>query len=1199
MLVKGTSSDGKHVKVNEDFSILIKKPSIYIDEFADDKKLIVMSPKKQINNYKEGTFSIDDETPINGKIELILTGSFTYDINDPDYDANKVLKDYDISSVLKKLSSEAKNVTMNISVNGNYSRSVGEDTFKRMYKVCVDTPTLKSGYYTMGVLGKTTYVSIIATTHALYTGTVRFTEDDDNENEKWLNSLLESLKPLNVGKSIIEEVELKDLEKITYSKDTIDAGSLVLNKANELDYVEKEKLPENFDLIATSKSFKNKIKYNDAPIGICIYKPNISDAGNQLWKLSKESKEKTLIENFRKALVSSYGSFDKEIKLFKLGDNYAMLYAPANSSKPDEPYWASYSFFIAHDVMLYVGMIYYNCNKPKESDIENNIKEFLNNVKVDDKKTDKKSKEEKRRVFGQFGNEDGKIDAIKVNNMFYEDIVFNNPEEIVYKNKRHSITGLQLNSERMNSFPNVRDNFKAFLVEIDNVMEELENNEKLIVNVDQYHKNFYEVTRKEPITGIIYLLFAAWHMIKIVEEKKNSYKVLIDENLILGLPNGYSRLMEYIKSLRKYNGITEDFDAEFIGTINVDGPTSVISNPVDNSDTFKPVYKMNSKDINLSVNDISNESNDLVIRGKVDINILKYLNHEIPIIYKDIQRQVALIEKNKQNLLKHKDMRSFLDALMDIHDDDKAFDFKVNMSFVGIGGGGTFSLIVNLDQLNVDIGFHPNSEYRINYEYSYGDNPKEFIEELIKLYKSKTEIIVRKDIIKLINGYLTNGVKMSINKEKMFFNSKIYDYDTEDKDFKEEDFYKPLNSKVKEIKEESNEEESDIEEDNSYDDLIELMKDGKKKMKTEVDGFHELVEDKLRPIRYDEDSYDLDTVVKMVESASDDFGNNASQTVELMDKSAREPMESCKNEEVIKNVARTILDTIKFLDKVTIRWGFRDYYPTYSYSVPGSVSRIKHYWMEKYENLDIVKKEKAEQKVKEEEQKKNAEDILKKWEKEVNDVKQKIKNELDNYTKLTRKKYDEKIVKLQKKIEDEIEELESNIEFLEKDIEEKEEEISMLGMFSFSKRTTLREMIDKNSRDIEDLKKQISKKENEKDSSKASCEEDYKERISNYEKELLNKYPLPKRPKDSYFISDSQNEELTEFQKENIRYQELIFDALVDLAKPVTVSDLLTYGDELPELSNQRMSALLKRLVDQGRVTKDVVNMKAYFSVKL
>ena len=798
MFVKGVGEKSKPISINNDFSILISKPLFFIDTFNDNTLLKIFRPTINLVNYKNGNFSIDDNTPINGNFSIYCSGTFDYAVSEEDYEPSKVLEDYDINNMLKKLSSEAKNVTLNLSINAN-SSTTSYDSFKRKYKVCINTPTLKVGYYTMGIYGKTTYVPLILTTHAAYSGQILFSNEDYDDNEEWLETLLSSIKPLNEEKKSINLIDLKDLETLTFSntKSTIKIGSLILVKANELLYVNKKDLPDNYDLIATSKSYNNnKLKYKDAPIGICINKPIISDTLTKIWNLSKKNIEKNIIDNFKNSLKKSLGKYDKDVKILKLEKNYSIIYGQTNSAKSNEPYWTSYAFAIFHNDMVYYGMIYFNCNKPSENEIEKNVISFLENIVIDEKKADNKSKEERIRILGQFAAKNGKIDAIKVNNMFFEDIVFNNPEEIVYKNGRHTITGLQMNIQKVDDFPNIKNNYQLFVLEIKNIMDELENNKKLIINSNEYHKNFNKVTKKEPITGIIYLLFAAWHMIKIVEESKNKYKVLIDQNIINGIPNGYFRLMEYIRTLRLYNDLDENFECEFIGAMNIDGPTGVISNPVDNSDRFQSSKKISYKDISSNKEfSYSKQTDNLSIEGKVDIKILKYLNHEIPLIYNDIQTQCNKIESKKQLLLKNKNIETLLESLMKINDDSNEFNWKVNLSFVGLGEGGSFSLVRYLDQLKVDTPFHPTCEYRINYEYSNDDDPKTFLDEIIKLYKNKNEIEIKKDIIKIINEYLNNNLNMKLSKEKMMFNSIIYDYDKEDLDFKESDFFEKKNSK--------------------------------------------------------------------------------------------------------------------------------------------------------------------------------------------------------------------------------------------------------------------------------------------------------------------------------------------------------------------------------------------------------------------
>jgi hypothetical protein len=70
----------------------------------------------------------------------------------------------------------------------------------------------------------------------------------------------------------------------------------------------------------------------------------------------------------------------------------------------------------------------------------------------------------------------------------------------------------------------------------------------------------------------------------------------------------------------------------------------------------------------------------------------------------------------------------------------------------------------------------------------------------------------------------------------------------------------------------------------------------------------------------------------------------------------------------------------------------------------------------------------------------------------------------------------------------------------------------------------------------------------------------------------------------------------TKAQKENEVIVEKVYEALVRIAKPVTVSELQADA-EMAEYSNQKLSALLKKLVDTNRVVKTQDKKKSYFSV--
>ena len=72
---------------------------------------------------------------------------------------------------------------------------------------------------------------------------------------------------------------------------------------------------------------------------------------------------------------------------------------------------------------------------------------------------------------------------------------------------------------------------------------------------------------------------------------------------------------------------------------------------------------------------------------------------------------------------------------------------------------------------------------------------------------------------------------------------------------------------------------------------------------------------------------------------------------------------------------------------------------------------------------------------------------------------------------------------------------------------------------------------------------------------------------------------------------------LTATQKENEVTKELIVEKLTELTKKVTISELQETDETLAGLSNQKVSALLKQLVDANIVIKTIEKKKAYFEI--
>ena len=70
----------------------------------------------------------------------------------------------------------------------------------------------------------------------------------------------------------------------------------------------------------------------------------------------------------------------------------------------------------------------------------------------------------------------------------------------------------------------------------------------------------------------------------------------------------------------------------------------------------------------------------------------------------------------------------------------------------------------------------------------------------------------------------------------------------------------------------------------------------------------------------------------------------------------------------------------------------------------------------------------------------------------------------------------------------------------------------------------------------------------------------------------------------------------TKTNEEQIALMEKIVNALNEIGRSVTISELQKENAEMAEYSNQKLSAMLKKLVDNKQVTKMVDKKKSYFT---
>jgi len=71
----------------------------------------------------------------------------------------------------------------------------------------------------------------------------------------------------------------------------------------------------------------------------------------------------------------------------------------------------------------------------------------------------------------------------------------------------------------------------------------------------------------------------------------------------------------------------------------------------------------------------------------------------------------------------------------------------------------------------------------------------------------------------------------------------------------------------------------------------------------------------------------------------------------------------------------------------------------------------------------------------------------------------------------------------------------------------------------------------------------------------------------------------------------------TKTQKENEKLVEVVFEGIANAGHPVTVTELFKAVESDEIKSAQKVSALVKKLVDAGRVTRTEDKKKAYFSI--
>ncbi len=554
MQVYGVGKEGGYITVNNEVVVHIEYGNyFYLDQNTGE--FVYVRPQAPQPGYKEGAFYEDEGIGPDGKLKLKKEAEV------------ESVKDVELEKVLKAaLSSDG------LGDSGDY-------------KIIKNEPTYKSGYFyrKISILGleiRGYFALIFTRCNSMYSLEASFATPNHSANEKYIEKFLNEINIVSEevqrsNNKIIKESRVKvDEPDFTFPKYDerneikLDAFSLVLPDGYE--YVSKKhpisdkelqkELLSNYELVAAPKEIEGGLgNYKDAALGINIVKPSVSNLDPRIWEHTDEALA-------GKIEASNNGA---DITFIKGDKNYLVAYGRGNECKSyDDPYWVVYYVIIFYGNQQQMCNLYFNSKRTDEEDYEKAIRDFCAGIVFNsDSKSNKTSVE--------------KLNAVKMAQLYSKDVIFHNDDEISVDGDRTLITGLQLNAELINDYPEILNNAQAFVNGMKEIYEYLEDNEKLRVTREKMHEEIFKATRNYPLTGSLIFELCAWHMIVISESGDNSYMVALDTNLLKGIPDAYSYIGEFIKSLRNYNEITDDFTVSYVLTTNLDSPCEAIENPVE------------------------------------------------------------------------------------------------------------------------------------------------------------------------------------------------------------------------------------------------------------------------------------------------------------------------------------------------------------------------------------------------------------------------------------------------------------------------------------------------------------------------------------------------------------------------------------------------------------------------------------------
>lgn len=193
------------------------------------------------------------------------------------------------------------------------------------------------------------------------------------------------------------------------------------------------------------------------------------------------------------------------------------------------------------------------------------------------------------------------VDAFAIAWLLQEDHLFFNDDEIGWNGKHHTINGMQLNAANIDDIPIFASRASDFLPGIIDFFGKLEQQENLTVPRKSIHRSLYPAIREGDLTGLtLFNLLACAKALMINRKDNNTYLVIHDTNLSMGIPKFSELVGNLILFMREYNEISGDFTVAFAGSRNFDfigaflkGKADAVSKPVAGA-SVEPIIELQS-----------------------------------------------------------------------------------------------------------------------------------------------------------------------------------------------------------------------------------------------------------------------------------------------------------------------------------------------------------------------------------------------------------------------------------------------------------------------------------------------------------------------------------------------------------------------------------------------------------------------------